>query len=69
MIKMMADCSNSNSSGDDSMQKSKNVCWFCKKGRHSECMIEIPTTDKSDGPHDCTFGTTMVRCACVHCGR
>ena len=33
------------------------ICWFCKKGRHAECMKEIPLNAKSDGPHDCTFDT------------
>ncbi|NDB46608.1 MAG: hypothetical protein EB163_04875 [Nitrososphaeria archaeon] len=42
------------------------ICWFCKKGRHSECMKEIPTDAMSDGPHDCTFDTKMVPCQCQH---
>jgi len=42
------------------------VCWFCKKGRHAECMKEIPLNAKSDGPHDCTFDTKMVSCKCQH---
>ena len=42
------------------------ICWFCKKGRHSECMKEIPTDEKSDGPHDCTFDTKLVMCKCKH---
>jgi hypothetical protein len=25
------------------------ICWFCKKGRHDDCMKEIPTQGKSDG--------------------
>ncbi len=47
----------------DSMQE---ICWFCKKGRHQECMKEIPLTSKSDGPHDCTFDTKLVPCKCTH---
>lgn len=45
---------------------SEGICWFCKKGRHSECMKEIPTDAKSEGPHDCTFDTKMVPCKCAH---
>ena len=45
-------------------------CWFCKKGRHSECMVEMPTEgrvhDRDGGPHDCAFDTVMRRCACGH---
>ena len=42
------------------------ICWLCKKGRHEECMKEIPITAKSDGPHDCTFDTKLVSCKCQH---
>jgi hypothetical protein len=47
----------------DSIQE---ICWFCKKGRHQECMKEIPVTGKSDGPHDCTFDTKIIPCKCTH---
>ena len=47
----------------DSMQE---MCWFCKKGRHKECMKEIPVNNKSDGPHDCTFDTKLIPCKCTH---
>ena len=43
------------------------VCWFCRKGRHGDCMHTIPRDARSDGPHDCTFDTSMVPCACDHC--
>jgi hypothetical protein len=46
--------------------KGEEICWFCKKGRHSECMKEIPTEGMSDGPHDCTFDTKMIPCKCQH---
>ena len=46
---------------------SPQVCWFCKKGRHEECMKEIPVDGKSDGPHDCTFDTKMIQCQCKNC--
>ena len=42
------------------------ICWFCKKGRHEQCMKEIPLNEKSDGPHDCTFDTKLVMCKCKH---
>ena len=42
------------------------ICWFCKKGRHTECMKEMPVNAKSDGPDDCTFDTKMVSCKCQH---
>ena len=46
----------SNSSNDSSQE----ICWFCKKGRHSECMKRIPVNTKTDGPHDCSFNTEIV---------
>jgi len=52
----------SNSTNDSSQQ----ICWFCKKGRHSECMKKIPIDVKSDGPHDCSFNSKIVLCECVH---
>ncbi len=44
----------------------QEICWFCKKGRHSECMKNIPIDVKSDGPHDCSFDSKIVHCACTH---
>ena len=44
----------------------QGICWFCRRGRHGECMGEIPTEARSDGPHDCTFDTQMVPCRCGH---
>jgi hypothetical protein len=54
----------------------EEICWFCRKGRHGDCMKEIPTDGKSDGPHDCdgksdgphdcTFDTKMIPCKCQH---
>lgn len=46
--------------------KTPEICWFCKKGRHDECMKEIPVDGRSDGPHDCTFDTKMIQCQCQH---
>ena len=42
------------------------ICWFCKKGRHKECMKEMPVNAKSERPHDCTFDTKFISCKCVH---
>lgn len=46
------------------------VCWFCRNGRHGDCMGEVPVGDDSEGPHDCSFDNRMVKCACGHrdCG-
>ena len=45
------------------------ACWFCSKGRHAECMRELPVAGRSDGPHDCSFDTDTVACGCPECGR
>ena len=42
------------------------ICWFCKKGKHEDCMKEIPIDGSSEGPHDCTFDTKLVPCGCKH---
>ena len=42
------------------------ICWFCKKGRHEECMKEMPVNAKSEGPHECTFDTKLISCKCSH---
>ena len=42
------------------------ACWFCARGRHAECMREVPVHGRSDGPHDCSFDTALVPCIC--CG-
>jgi len=44
----------------------QEICWFCRKGRHDDCIKEIPMDGKSDGPHDCTFDTKMIPCKCQH---
>ena len=44
----------------------EEICWFCRKGRHGDCMKKIPMDGKSDGPHDCTFDTKMIPCKCQH---
>jgi hypothetical protein len=46
--------------------ETQEICWFCRKGRHGDCMREIPTQGKSDGPHDCTFDTKLIPCKCQH---
>ena len=47
-------------------ESNQEICWFCKKGRHKECMMQIPIDGKSEGPHDCTFDTKLVPCKCTH---
>ena len=42
------------------------ICWFCKKGRHAECMKQIPIDSRSEEPQDCTFDTKLVTCKCSH---
>jgi hypothetical protein len=42
------------------------ICWFCKKGRHVDCMKKIPIDSKSYGSHDCTFDTKLISCKCAH---
>lgn len=49
-----------------SPENTSKICWFCQKGRHDDCMKEIPVAGKSDGPHDCTFDTKMIPCMCKH---
>jgi hypothetical protein len=44
----------------------QEICWFCMKGRHEECMKQMPVDAKSEGPHDCAFDTKMVPCKCSH---
>ncbi len=41
-----------------------NVCWFCRNGRHKECMRKIPVTRTVSGSHDCSFDSGHVACAC-----
>ncbi len=40
------------------------TCWFCKKGSHSECMVNIPVDSKSYYPEDCSFDIKHERCEC-----
>lgn len=47
--------------------QASDTCWFCKKGRHDDCMKAIPTGAASEGPHDCSFDTRMTACKCRHC--
>jgi len=41
-----------------------DTCWFCRKGRHDDCMKKMPRTDK--GINDCSFAIIHVQCSC--CG-
>lgn len=52
---------------NDNEQNQEAICWFCKKGRHSECMKQIPVDYKTEaGQHDCSFDTGMIECQCGH---
>jgi len=39
------------------------ICWFCKKGRHEDCMKKIPM-NSNEG--DCSFSVIHEICTC--CG-
>ena len=64
--KLFADNSASDSMDSCASGDTDEVCWFCRKGRHEDCMKEIPIDGRSDGPHDCTFDTKMIPCKCQH---
>lgn len=38
-------------------------CWFCRKGRHWDCMKWIPI---EDWEQDCSFNVTKTKCECNH---
>ena len=40
------------------------ICWFCRNGRHKECMHTIPITRPVPGPHDCSFDSAKIACIC-----
>ena len=41
------------------------ICWFCKRNRHDDCIKKIPLRDQMG---DCSFGNMLVPCLCV-CNR
>ena len=41
---------------------------FVRKGKHEDCMKDIPIDGSSEGPHDCTFDTKFVPCGCQALG-
>ena len=41
-------------------------CWFCKKGRDSECMKQIPIGMRCEVLGDCSFDNKMIPCKCIH---
>jgi len=51
---------------ESSSTNHSGICWFCQKGRHGDCMKEIPVDVRLDGPHDCTFDTKLIPCKCKH---
>ncbi len=40
------------------------TCFFCERGRHSECMKKIPRGEALND--DCSFGTVYVDCDCCN---
>jgi hypothetical protein len=42
------------------------ICWFCSKGRCTECMIEMPFQASFEGTVDCSFDVTYKKCECQH---
>ena len=46
-------------------RKIKMICWFCNKGIHKHCMLNIPVEEKSDCA-DCSFDTKFIQCECEH---
>ncbi len=40
------------------------TCWFCQKGRHDECMKQIPMNSYEA---DCSFSVINKECEC--CGK
>ena len=66
IVKLFTDNFTSNNMESCATGNTKEICWFCRKGRHEDCMKEIPMDGKSDGPHDCTFDTKMIPCKCQH---
>ncbi len=45
---------------DESTQP-EHTCWFCTKGNHDDCMVNIPV---SSGEDDCSFSIIHLRCEC-----
>lgn len=39
------------------------MCWFCRKGRHDDCMVNIPISTME---HDCSFSVEHRKCVCIH---
>lgn len=37
------------------------VCWFCRKGNHDDCMVNIPL---GSGEDDCSFSIIHEVCNC-----
>jgi len=42
------------------------ICYFCAKGRHKECMIELPVRATFEGTSDCSFDVKHLPCGCNH---
>ena len=40
------------------------ACWFCRRGRHEECMKTVPVTAGTPGSHECSFDSADSPCTC-----
>ncbi len=49
---------------DDESTHPELVCWFCRKGRHEDCMKKIPFSSHLDQPKDCSFDVEAKECVC-----
>jgi hypothetical protein len=38
------------------------ICYFCSKGAHKDCMVDIPHNVKFDGTSDVEY----ISCECNH---
>lgn len=54
---------------DDESTHPELVCWFCRKGRHEDCMKKIPFSSHLDQsvPRDCSFDVETKECVCMDC--
>ena len=48
---------------DDESTHPELVCWFCRKGRHEDCMKKIPYNSKEE---DCSFSIVFHECECCN---
>ncbi len=51
---------------DDESTHPELVCFFCRKGRHEDCMKKIPFSSHLDHSvaEDCSFDVEAKECEC-----